>query len=177
MDILAHALWASVGISLAHRRWPINPTVAAITVALSVLPDVPHLLPIFAWSALGDGTFSALSDYSIAVPGQEPTMPSVVTFLSHHLHCMTHSAIVAGAITAWVWAMRRTFWVPLLGWWSHILIDVFTHSIDYYPSPVFYPITQRGFDGVAWNRPWFMVLNYAALVCAGIFLMIKDKTK
>ena len=39
--------------------------------------------------------------------------------------------------------------VPLLGWWSHIVIDVFTQSADFYPSSVLYPITQRGFDGLA----------------------------
>ncbi|HEX6703774.1 MAG TPA: hypothetical protein VF169_03355 [Albitalea sp.] len=33
----------------------------------------------------------------------------------------------------------------------------------YYPSPVLYPLTYRGFDGVAWNEPWFMWLNYLGL--------------
>lgn len=52
----------------------------------------------------------------------------------------------------------------MLGWWSHILIDVFTHSADFYPSPVFYPLTYWGFDGLAWNTPWFMGINYFLLV-------------
>jgi hypothetical protein len=75
-----------------------------------------------------------------------------------------HSALVAGVVTAisWVWLGR--FWMPLLGWWSHILIDVFTHSADFYPSPVFYPVTYWGFDGLAWNTPWFMVVNYLAML-------------
>jgi hypothetical protein len=35
------------------------------------------------------------------------------------------------------------------------------------PAPVLYPFTYRGFDGMAWNEPRFMVLNYLALVgCA-----------
>lgn len=46
------------------------------------------------------------------------------------------------------------------------MIDVFTHSADFYPSPVLYPFTLRGFDGLAWNTPWFMVVNYVALVAA-----------
>lgn len=90
--------------------------------------------------------------------------------MSHHLHCITHSAIVAGVITLLVWAWLRGLWIPLLGWWSHIVIDVFTHSADYYPSPVLYPITRAGFDGVAWNAPWFMVLNYAALTASYLWL-------
>lgn len=88
----------------------------------------------------------------------------------HHLHCIMHSAIVAGAVTSSVWWRRRALWLPLLGWWSHIVIDVFTHSADFYAVPVLYPITERGFDGVAWNRPWFMALNYVALVAVGLWL-------
>ena len=83
---------------------------------------------------------------------------------------MLHSAVVAGAVTLLLWTIRQTLWVPLLGWWSHIVIDVFTHSADYYPSPVLYPITQRGFDGLAWNTPWFLVLNYVVLCTVGWWL-------
>jgi len=32
--------------------------------------------------------------------------------------------------------------------------------------PVLYPFTQRGFDGLAWNTPWFLALNYAAIALA-----------
>ena len=53
--------------------------------------------------------------------------------------------------------------VPLAGWWSHIVIDFFTHSADYYSVPVLYPFTYWGFDGLAWNTPWFLALNYAVL--------------
>ncbi len=120
MDIFAHALWAGAGVGLAHRRWPVKPVVAAATVVLAALPDVPHLLPILAWSVLGEGTFAALGAYAIAMPGKEPTTLPLVALLSHHLHCVMHSAVVAGAVTLGVWALQRALWIPLLGWWSHI---------------------------------------------------------
>jgi hypothetical protein len=94
---------------------------------------------------------------------------------SHHLHCVMHSALVAAAVTLLLWAVMRSLWLPLLGWWSHIVIDVFTHSADFYPSPVLYPITQRGFDGIAWNTPWFVVVNYAALAGVGVWLWMRRK--
>ena len=50
------------------------------------------------------------------------------------------------------------------------MIDVFTHSIDYYPSPVLYPITNRGFDGLAWSEPVYLALNYVLLVAAYLWL-------
>ena len=170
MDIVAHTLWAGAGLALARRRWPQPPRTAALTIGLAALPDVLHLLPIAAWWAFGAGSLAVLSGYAIAVPGHEPALPPLVQLLSHHLHCIMHSAIVAAAVGLLVWAVRRTLWVPLLGWWSHIVIDVFTHSAQFYAVPVLYPITQAGFDGIAWNTPWFMVANYSALAVAWAWL-------
>lgn len=130
-----------------------------------------HLLPIIVWWLFGSGSFATIEAYAIAVPGQEPTLPPLVNLLSHHLHCIMHSAIVAGAFTLLSWATLRSVWIPLLGWWSHIVIDVFTHSADYYEVPVLYPITERGFDGLAWNTPWFMVVNYVALAAMILWLL------
>lgn len=167
MDIVAHTLWAGAGVALATRRWPIARRTAFMTMLLAALPDVFHLLPIIGWWLLGDGSFAIVRAYAIAVPGQEPSIPPLIALWSQHLHCVMHSALVAGAVTLLVWTIRRALWIPLLGWWSHIVIDVFTHSADYYPSPVLYPITQRGFDGLAWNTPWFLVLNYVVLCAVG----------
>ena len=172
MDILAHALWAGIGVTLARRRWKISRRTAAITVGAAILPDLIHLVPIIAWWLFGDGSLATVEAYSVAVPGEEPTLPHLVNRLSHHLHCILHSAIVASTVTLLVWAAKRSLWIPLLGWWSHIVIDVFTHSATFYPVPVLYPITQRGFDGLAWNTPWFMVVNYGALALAVLWLLL-----
>ncbi len=144
----------------------------AATVGLAALPDVLHLLPIVLWWVFGDGTFRVVQAYAVAMPGHEPALPPMVQLLSHHLHCVMHSAIVAAAVTLLLYAVRHTLWIPLLGWWSHIVIDVFTHSADYYAAPVLYPITERGFNGIAWNTPWFMGLNYAVLAAVGLWLVL-----
>ena len=170
MDVFAHALWAGAGVMLARRRWPVSNRTAAWTVGLAVAPDVPHLLPIAGWWLFGGGTWAALKGYAIAVPGQEPPVPAWLHSLSQHLHCIPHSAVIAAVVSLLLWRWRRWLWLPLAGWWSHIVIDVFTHSADYYTVPVLYPITMRGFDGVAWNTPWFMALNYVALTAAWLWL-------
>ena len=175
MDILAHALWASTGVALARRRIPISRAAAVLTITLAALPDILHLLPIFGWWIFSDGTLATLRAYALAVPGQEPFLPPLVELLSHHLHCIMHSAVVAGVVTIVVWAWRRSLCIALLGWWSHIVIDVFTHSAQYYPVAVLYPFSEQAFDGIAWNTPWFMWLNYIALCIAGIWLLITRK--
>lgn len=155
---------------LARRHWEISPRTAAVTVAMAVMPDIPHLLPILGWSVFGDGSAAALRDYAMAIVGQIPPAPRNVDSWSHNLHCITHSAVIAGLVTLLSWWWLRSLWLPLLGWWSHIVIDIFTHAVDYFPSPVLYPFTRDGFDGVAWNTPWFMAVNYGALAATYLWL-------
>ena len=114
-----------------------------------------------------------MQGYAVAVPGEEPVLPAAVKGLSHNLHCIPHSAIVVAVVTLLVWWWRRSLWIPLLGWWSHVVIDVLTHSADYYPSPVLWPITREGFDGIAWNTPWFMALNYMALTALYFWILTR----
>jgi LexA-binding, inner membrane-associated putative hydrolase len=171
VDIVAHTLWAAAGATALHRRQALTRRTVAATLVLAALPDVLQLLPVVGWWLLADGSFAALQSYAVALPGQEPGLPPGVQFWSHHLHCVMHSAPIAALVTGTLWAARRAFWTPLWGWWSHIVIDVFTHSADYYAVPVLYPFTERGFDGIAWTTPWFMALNYALLASVGLWLV------
>jgi len=162
MDVLAHALWAGIGVAAARRRWTIGPRVVAATVAMAVLPDLVQLVPLFA-RAVQTGELAVLRDYAMAAPGTEPVLSPSLAFWTHHLHCTLHSVVVAAAVTLLSWLALRRLWIPLFGWWSHIVIDFFTHSADFYPVPVLYPFTYWGFDGLAWNTPWFLLVNYLAL--------------
>ena len=175
MDILAHALWAGVGVAAMARRWPTSLGQARTAVALAALPDIGHLIPIAVWALLSGGSWQALRGYAFATPGAEPWLPAAVQAWSHTLHCMMHSAVIASVVTMLAWIRWRWLLTPLTGWWSHIVFDVFTHSNDYYPSPVLYPITERGLDGIAWPTPWFMALNYAMLGLAGLWLWCSSR--
>lgn len=135
----------------------------ALALSLTVLPDLVQLLPIVHWVLFRAADVSVVLAYIQGRPGAEPVLVPALAQLTHHLHCVMHSALVVGVVTGLSWAAMGRFWWPLAGWWAHVVIDVFTHSAEFYPSPVFYPLTQRGFDGVAWNAPEFMALNYLAL--------------
>ena len=75
----------------------------------------------------------------------------------------------AGAVPTW--GLLRRLWLPLLGWWSHLVIEAFTHTAAFFPAPILYPFTERGFDSLAWNTPWLTVLNYGALAAVGWWLL------
>jgi hypothetical protein len=171
LDVLAHALWVGVGTTLASRRSPLSRRTFIAAIAMAVLPDVVQVLPIAAWVLFGEGTLSTLVAYTLATPGTDPALSSAVAQWTYHFHCVMHSAVVAGGVTFLLWMKTRSVSIPLLAWWSHIVIDVFTHSAAFYPVPVLYPFTMRGFDGIAWNSPWFQALNYGLLGAAFIYLM------
>jgi hypothetical protein len=171
MDIFAHGLWAGIGVAAAAQRWPIPRCTAVAIVVLAMAPDLAQLLPLIIAAVITDGGWATLAAYASALPGTEPALPPLVALLTHHLHCTLHSAVIAGAVTLACWAWTRSLWLPLLGWWSHIVIDVFTHSKDFYPAPIFYPFTQWGFDGLAWNTPWFLVANHTVIALAIVWLL------
>jgi hypothetical protein len=175
MDILAHALWAGAGAEALRRKTHVTKKSIYGIVLLAALPDVLQLVPILGWVAIVDGSIGLVYAYVFSTPGTEPHLPPTVQGLTYHLHCIAHSAIVAGAVTLLAWLLRPQLLIPLLGWWSHIILDVFTHSKDYYPAPILYPITYAGFDGIAWNEPIFLLLNYLSLALIYVLLLFSRR--
>lgn len=171
MDVVAHGLWAGVALAVAQRHWRVPRRTALATVGLAVAPDLAQLLPVVLAAALRPGGAAVFNAYIAALPGFAANLPPDIASAVHHLHCSLHSAVVAAVVSAAVVVATRSFWWPLAGWWSHIVIDVFTHSAEFFPSPVLYPFTQRGFDGLAWNSPVFLAANYLALLMAALVLL------
>lgn len=170
MDIVAHGLWAALVCLWREGQRPMKRATKTWTVGLAMAPDVLQLAPIVIGALVLPEGWSALQAYVHALPHYQPVLPPMVEVFMHHLHCTMHSAIVAGIVTLLTWKSMGRFWWPLIGWWSHVVIDVFTRSADFYPSPVLYPFTQDGFDGLAWNTPWFLWLNYGAIALLWLWL-------
>lgn len=169
MDVLSHGLWAAAAaLALGRNRETSRGTVAG-AVAFAVVPDIVPLLPVAVWAA-GQGDTGVVLDFVKAMPGREPPMPGVVTALSHHFHCIAHSALIAAAVALAAWRLLGRLWIPLVGWWAHIALDIPTHSDDYYAVPFLYPLTYWGFDGVPWTTPWVLALNFAALAATWTWL-------
>ena len=172
MDIVAHALWAGIGTSIYRDRRQLSRGQVATVIVATILPDVFHALPVAAW-ALTQGNPEALYAYAVATPGTEPRLPCWLDAVSHHIHCASHSMLVAGVISAILPRYYPLAWVPLSGWWLHIVIDAPTHTADFYPSPVLYPLTYAGLDGVAWNTPAFQWANYVSLLVAYLWIALR----
>jgi hypothetical protein len=146
MDIVAHGLWAAAGGLGAKRAgWKFH--IAWLT-WWAMFPDVLAFGPMVAvglWMLLRGAP--AYPHFRAGLP-LYPLGHSLVTF-----------AVVYGLATL---ALRRPP-IALLGWLSHISIDIFTHSHRYYATPFLWPLWNYRFNGIPWWTPWFWVSTYVAL--------------
>lgn len=177
MDIFAHVLWANAGARGANAIADKKPEVSGKrkfhmspgwTAFFGVAPDFFAFTIPFVF-ALFKVTFSKEPIYSFF--GHHGSIGGFD--LASYLYQFSHSLIIFALVFILVWVIsKRPRW-ELLGWALHILIDIPSHSINFYPTPFLFPISDYRFPyGIQWSNMWYMIINYSALtlVWGGIFL-------
>jgi len=182
MDLFSHGLWtaaAGKGINdFVLKPRAKKPLKLRWLVWWGIFPDIFAFTIPIAWIIggilLGDFKFSD-------VPSPENMEPMAsgktngIYQLSISLYNLSHSLIIFGAVFAMLFLiLRRPVW-ELAAWPFHILIDIPTHSYQFYPTPFFWPISGIKFNGFSWGTPWFLIANYSAIFLAYLFLAIKEK--
>ena len=177
MDILAHTLWTTAMARKANavaekKKKPFKLNLIW-TAFWGIFPDlfafsIPFVIAL--WTILtGTKTFQFFTTKNQVAAGLN---------LSHDLYQFSHSLIIFAGIFLIVWAIRRhPPWV-LLGWLLHILIDIPSHSLAFFPTPFLFPISDYHFPyGIAWSTPWFMIVNYMALLIVWGVIFFKKYLK
>lgn len=182
MDILAHGLWAGAVYKVANRfraernKKPLNVWLAAMW---GVFPDFFSFAAAFVWIGasllLGTMHFSDLRAHEMEPAGQDTLF---IFKLTSFLYTVSHSALVAILVFGLVWLVfRRPVW-ELGGWLVHILIDIPSHSYQFYPTPFLWPISGWKFNGISWSTPWFLITNYSVLAVIYLtFCILKRKRR
>ena len=153
MEIIAHGLWAAAAAITAKNKIGIK-VHTGWTAWWAVFPDVLAFGPgvaagVWLWA---EGGSPGVGDH--LVPRVHIGLP---------LYPMGHSLPVFLLVFAIVaLAARRIVW-ELLGWMSHILIDIPTHSFSYYATRFLWPVSDLRIDGIPWWTPWFWVATYVVL--------------
>ncbi len=154
MDTLSHGLYAGVAVGRASKK---EYTFAFL---MGVAPDI-----------LVFGTFIALGLLGfIDAPrmGGRPDIADIPPFV-FRLYDITHSLIVYAGIFAALWFIGKWQLARLsLGWPLHILVDIPTHTTEFFPTPFLWPIADTRFDGVSWSTPWIFIPN--VLIIVGLYL-------
>ncbi|MEK7634806.1 MAG: hypothetical protein AAB396_02945 [Patescibacteria group bacterium] len=171
MDVFSHGLWsaaiykgANIKIKQRMKIW--------LAVVFGVFPDIFSFTPLFIW-LFGGLIFGYTSFSDFPNPNAiEPVKPDtfLIFRITSLLYNFSHSLIAFVIIFGIVYLIfRRPAW-EMLAWLFHILIDIPTHSYKFYPTPFLWPVSDFKFDGFSWSEPWFLVLNYSALIIVFILL-------
>lgn len=175
MDILAHALWTGAAYKTINQKTKkkFRPWLAAF---LGVFPDFFAFVPGFAW-LFYNIAFGTLHFSDFPHPDAiEPAVPPL-SHLTVALYSVSHSAIVFFAVFGIVLLiLRRPVW-ELGGWLFHILVDIPTHSYQFYPTPFLWPLFGWKFNGFSWATPWFLIGNYTVVIVVYLLLFLHRKSQ
>lgn len=149
MDVLSHGLWGGLAFGRRSKReyW--------LAFLFGVLPDVLAFGLLTVQQILGIAAirWSDAASARLAIPDYV-----------YGLYDITHSAVVFLAVFAIVWLVRKRPYLPLLAWGFHILLDIFTHSAEFFPTPIFWPLADVRVNGVPWSHPVIFISNWALLL-------------
>lgn len=130
-------------------------------IAVGMLPDVIPFAPLLI-SQLIKGTFK------FSAP---PHNPDDIPRIAYQVYDLTHSFITVIIVFALIYLLTRRFYLFLLAWPLHILLDIPTHTSKFFPTHFLYPLSDFHLSGISWGRPWFMLFNYAALLIVYLILI------
>ena len=133
MDVFSHGLWGGILFGRKNKR---NFLLAFL---IGIAPDVFSFGPFFLVSLLG------LTERSSFSGG--PPDPALIPSYVSHLYNLTHSLVVFGLVFLILWAILRKPFCLLLVWGFHVLLDIFTHSFELFPTPFLWPISDFKLDG------------------------------
>ena len=155
MDFVSHALWGGIAFGRRARK------AFFAAAGISLLPDV-----------LTEGLFAVLSVLSIAgMPGWDHGHPDITAYplWAQNFYNFTHSLVVFTLAFLLICAfVRKPVWV-VGAWGLHILIDIPTHSMELFPTPFLWPLSDFKIDGVGWHNP--IVFGANALLLLGAYAL------
>lgn len=160
MDILAHALWThAIHRSVAIKK-QIKLTKKDIWVAIffGLAPDL-FSFGIFFVDRLYQAIFRG-SEFLQGGPPDPATIPNYV----YHSYDYTHSLVIFLVCFGLIWLIRKKPYWLMYGWGLHILIDIFSHSTSFFPTPFLFPLSNIKINGWSWGDPTFIIINYSLLL-------------
>ncbi|MGE5415540.1 MAG: metal-dependent hydrolase [Acidobacteriota bacterium] len=150
MDVISHALWGYIAIAGMGK------VEAGIAAAIGTAPDVIAFAPVVL-------TRSFWSKYDYNNPDRH-IYPGWI----HTMYNTTHSLVVFSIVFTILWfAVSRVAAIVTLAWLLHILMDIPTHSKDFFPTKILYPLSEIHFNGVPWSTPWILGINGVLLLVVG----------
>ena len=149
MDTLAHGLWTYV---IFHKtKFP------KLAILFGILPDLISFMPLFITRIISNQFMD------------RPNLIKIPNYVKISYN-FTHSLVIAAFVIFLVTLIARKFYIFLLAWPLHILIDIPTHEAAFFPTPFLYPISDLRISGISWAKPEMLAINYLALLIVYAFI-------
>ena len=148
MDTISHALWGK-GL-FGYQKYKYLPYV------FGVIPDLASFGIYYLFNIIINPTNMKFG---------KPELSEIPSWV-FNLYDFSHSIIIAMIFILIAYFFKRDLCFSMLAWPFHIILDFFTHSIEYFPTPIFWPISNYRFDGIPWSNPYIIIIN---IIC--IFLI------
>ena len=140
MDTLSHALWGKGLFGYRKYRW--------YSFLFGALPD------LFSF-----GIYFIYSIFFTSSPIMGRPTRSEIPEWVYSLYDISHSLVIASIFIFIAYKINKEFAFPMLAWPAHIKLDFFTHSIEFFPTPILWPISDFKFDGIPWSNPIIFFTN------------------
>lgn len=150
MDIVSHAFWGGVVLGRHSRR------AFLVAASVSVLPDL-----------LSEGFFGGIFVLGIGgMPTWDQGHPNITAYplWAQQLYGGTHSLVSFALVFLLVSVLTGRLVWSLCAWALHILIDIPTHSLQLFPTPFLWPLSEFKVDGIRWSHP--------AILGSNVFLLL-----
>lgn len=166
MDIISHGLRGAITVGRRNKTqfwlsffFGMFPDLAAFA-----FPFVVALFMVIFWPI-------TLSDFHEGVHMVGMNFITTVYPISHSL------VVWAGAFLL-LWAIFRKPVIASFAWLFHILLDIFTHSTEFFPTPFLWPISKVHFNGIPWHHAEILYPNIALLLIVyGYFIWRRWKRR
>ena len=158
MDTLSHALYGKGFFGYRKYRWT--------SFLFGALPDL---------SSFGVYFLGQLFSNFHGLKNGRPSIEEIPIWVVE-LYNISHSLITAFVFIAIVYFIKKELTWPMLAWPVHIIVDLFTHSIEFFPTPIFWPLSNYRFDGIPWSNISVFTTNIV-LIFLIFFYRFRGNTK
>jgi len=179
MDIFAHALWATAGAREANLAAEKKNNKSRISLGwiafFGIFPDlfaftIPFMYRFYNVLVSGNNISSFFERPPVIESGVEGSFS-----LALNLYQYSHSLVIWALVFMIVWFVYKRPRYELLGWALHILIDIPSHVIAFFPTPFLFPFSDYRFPyGIEWSNMYFMIINYSLLLIVWGRMLIRD---
>ncbi len=140
MDTLSHALW---GYGLFGHKPSGRKKFAKTALFFGAMPDL-----------ISFGIFLVMRVLQGQWQPRPPPLATIPNWLYFN-YSLGHSFVISFGVIALVAIKNKELAFSMLAWPFHIVLDFPFHSFKYFPTPIFWPLSDYKIDGIPWSH-WYI---------------------